>query len=250
MNNLPWADYSKKFSSRIENPCCGGMLSEKEALERSFFLAIGMSGAIATGNKTMLYFFVDTEGGDIRDARFQAYGDSAFLGACEVICELAVGKTYLEASRLTIDDIDQHVRDKKEIPSFPKNTHGHITLALYALQDAMEECTHIPLPIKNSPFRPKTDIPTLWTDSLGTNWEKLSHENQLHAIEQVLSEDVRPVISQDSGGVNVISLQGTEVTITYTGACASCMSSTGSTLSYIQSVLRTRIHPNIQIRIS
>lgn len=241
MNKMPWNLYSTNFISRIIHPCHGGRLTEKEAHEQSLFLAIGKSGSITTGNSVIFYFFVNPNGGSIQEARFQVYGDSALIGACEVISELVLGKTYQKAYVLTIQDIDQKVRDTIESPSFPKNTYGHIMLALYALQDAMGECTHIPLPVANSPFQE--------TKGLWPNWESLPHEEQLAAIEQVLTEEVRPMISQDSGGVELLSFEGKEVQIAYTGACVNCMSSTGSTLSYILGVLRSRIHPEISIRL-
>jgi NifU-like protein len=52
----------------------------------------------------------------------------------------------------------------------------------------------------------------------------------------------------DAGGVTVVNLiNDKELLISYQGACTSCYSSIGATLSYIQQVIRAKIHPDITV---
>ena len=242
---FPWELYSKKLSLRIESPFSAGAFSEKEAREKGLFLATGESGEIALGNAVQLFWLVDPEDGIIADARFLAYGDSALIGACEIISELVVGKNYLQASDLSVEDVDKHVRDTPEKEAFPRETWGHITLGLEALVETASVCQHIPLPIPPViPFSSTTsrDI----KEGGWPGWEILSSEEQKKIIEQVLDKEVRPFVARDSGGVDLIDLvEGKQVLIAYTGACLTCFSANGATLSYIQHVLRSHVHPDL-----
>ena len=69
-----------------------------------------------------LYWLVDPDDGIIVDARFQAYGQSALIGAAEIACELSVGKNYDQARRIGAELIDKQVRDRPDEPAFPKET--------------------------------------------------------------------------------------------------------------------------------
>jgi len=243
---FPWERYSKKLSARIEMPFCVGMFTEEEAKEKGLFLASGESGSLSSGNKAHLYWLVDPNDGIIVDARFQAYGDSAFLGACEIISELVVGKNYLQAHDLLPEDIDKEARDRVEKEAFPRETWGHMTLALEAVDDAALECHHIPLPLSYvEPFA-LADKKILPREDGWPGWETLTNEEQKEIIEHVLDQEVRPSIAKDAGGVDLLDVkEGRYVRIAYKGTCATCFSATGTTLSYIQHVLRTHVHPEL-----
>ncbi len=77
-------------------------------------------------------------------------------------------------------------------------------------------------------------------------WNTLSKVQQLGIIEEVIARDIRPYIELDAGGVQVLDLvQEREVLIAYQGSCTSCFSATGTTLSYIQQVLKAKVHPDL-----
>ncbi len=79
-------------------------------------------------------------------------------------------------------------------------------------------------------------------------WEELPLKKKIAVIEEVLNQDVRPYIALDAGGVEVLNLlNDKEVVIAYQGACTSCYSSVGTTLSYIQQVLRNKVHPSLSV---
>lgn len=244
---FPWYKYSKKLAGRIENPRCVGSFDKASSDERGVRLVIGNGGDQDDGNAVRLHWLVDRDDGVIIDARFTAFGQSALIGAADIACELCVGKNYDQAKRLTIEHLDKLVRDRSEIPSFPPETHPHLQLVLEAIFEAAEQCTDLPL--ASSYIAPPVPSGLEIVQGEGyPGWMDLPLQKKIAVIEMVLDEDVRPYISLDAGGVNVINLvDNNKVVITYSGTCTSCYASVGTTLSYIQQVLRAKVHKDITV---
>jgi NifU-like protein len=71
---------------------------------------------------------------------------------------------------------------------------------------------------------------------------------KLQVLEKVMDQQVRPYIALDGGGVEVINLlNDREVIISYQGNCTSCFSAVGATLSYIQQVVKAKVHPSLVV---
>lgn len=241
----PWSLYSKKLKAKIANPRSMGLFIKHEAEERDVRLATGQDGSIEDGNVVIFYWLVDKEDGTIIDVRYQIYGQSALIGAAEAASELLIGKNYDQAKRITTDLIDMQVRDKETEPAFPKETYPHLNIVLQAIDHASATCTDIPLPdLYVAPPVPH-DIGEVLEGGY-PGWKELPLRKKLVLIEEVLDRDIRPYIALDAGGVEVINLlNDREVVITYQGSCTSCYSSIGTTLSYIQQILRAKVHPEI-----
>lgn len=244
---FPWSLYSKKLRLRIETPYCGGIFTQEDADSRGMHFAEGRAGAQDEGNMVAFYWLVDGEDGVIIDARFQVYGDSALIGAAEIACELVVGKNYDQARRLSADLIDRHVQEKREdgeTVGFPKETWSHINLVVEALESAAAKCEGISLaPEYVAPPMMNHEIEV--TEGGWPGWDTLSLKQKLVVIEDVVAKEIRPYIEMDAGGIEVLNLIGNEVIIAYQGTCTSCHSATGATLSYIQHVLKAKVHPEL-----
>lgn len=243
---FPWARYSKKLSLKIATLRSAGILTEQEAEKRGVRLVTGEEGSLNDGNYLRFLWFVDKEDGGILDAKYQAFGQTALLGAAEVACELIVGKNYDQARRISADLIDKTVRDK-DYDAFPPETHAHLNLVLSAIDHAAEKCTDLPLPEAYVALPAPRDIGEVLEGGY-PGYMELPLKAKLALIEEVLDRDLRPYIALDAGGVEVINLLNhTEIVIAYTGSCTSCYSSVGTTLSYIQQVLRAKVHPDIKV---
>jgi NifU-like protein len=244
---FPWSRYSKKLNAKIDRPRCVGFFTKEQSEERTMRLAQGQEGAIEEGNLISLYWLVDPEDGMIVDARFQVYGQSALIGAAEVACELVIGKNYDQARRIGAELIDKQVRDRPDEPAFPKETSPHLNLVLGAIDNAAETCMDIPLPTSYvAPPAPR-DIGEILEGGY-PGWETFSHKQKIGLIEEVIARDVRPYIELDAGGIQVLDLlNDREVIIAYQGSCTSCFSATGTTLSYIQQVIRGKVHPSLLV---
>ena len=245
--SFPWVRYSKKLIAKIDNPRSAGSFTSEEAEARLMRLAKGRGGEVASGNAVVLYWLVDKDDGIIVDAKFQVYGQSALIGAAEATCELLVGKNYDQARRVSADLIDKQVRDRSDVPSFPKETYPHLNLVLEAIDQAAEQCTD--LPFADTYVAPPVPLDMGQVIPGGyPGWMELPLKKKIAVIEQVLDQDVRPYIALDAGGVVVLNLlNDKELVIGYQGSCTSCYSSVGTTLSYIQQVIRAKVHPHITV---
>ena len=244
---FPWARYSKKLVSKIENARSAGWFTREEAEARAMRLAEGKEGTLSDGNAVILYWLVDKDDGIIVDAKFQVFGQSVLIGAAEAACELLVGKNYDQARRISADLLDKHVRDKSDASAFPKETYPHLNLILGAIDQAAEQCTDIPFADTYVAPPMPTDIGEVVPGGY-PGWMELSLKKKIAVIEQVLDQDIRPYIALDAGGVTVLNLlNDKELVIGYQGSCTTCYSSVGTTLSYIQQVIRAKVHPDITV---
>ncbi|KAF3361921.1 Uncharacterized protein PHSC3_001478 [Chlamydiales bacterium STE3] len=242
---FPWSLYSKKLTAKIENPRAVGLFKKEDAEERGMRLAEGIEGSFENGNVVHFYWLVDKEDGIIVDAKFQVFGQSALIGAAEAAVGLLVGKNYDQALRITADLIDKEVRDKESEAAFPKETYLHLNLVLGAIENASEKCTDLPLADTYVVSPVPRDIGEI-VEGGYPGWLELPLKKKLAVIEEVLDRDIRPYIALDAGGVEILNLlNDREVIITYQGSCTSCYSSIGTTLSYIQQVLKAKVFPEI-----
>lgn len=72
---------------------------------------------------------------------------------------------------------------------------------------------------------------------------------QVEYINDVLDEFVRPGLAADGGGLLLTDLLGRVARISYQGACGSCPSAASGTLSFIEHILRTRVHPDLVVEL-
>ena len=242
---FPWSRYSKKMIAKIEKPRSAGFFTKEESEARAMRLAIGKEGGYKEGNLVWLYWLVDVDDGIIVDAKFQVYGQSALIAAAEVACELVIGKNYDQARRIGADLLDKELRDRSSQAAFPPETSFHLNLVVDALDRAAEQCMDIALPTHYAAPPAPLEIGEVLKDGY-PGWMQLDKSQQLYLIEELLTSEIRPYIELDAGGVKVVDLkESLELIIIYQGACTSCFSATGTTLSYIQQVLRAKIHPEM-----
>ena len=246
--SFPWARYSKKLRAKIEKPRNVGYFTVQDADARGVRRVEGGDGVVEEGNEVCLYWLVDLEDGVIIDAKFQAYGQSALIGAADVACDMLVGKNYDQARRMTADLMDKQLRDKSEVPAFPPETYAHLNLVLSAILEAVDQCIDIPTAESYvAPPMPSGDQSMFEGDGY-PGWDDLPQEQQVAVIEQVMDDEIRPYIALDAGGIEVVELRpGRELLVRYQGSCTSCYSSVGATLSAIQQILRAKVHPEMVV---
>lgn len=243
---FPWSCYSKKLAQKIENPRHCGQITAEGAKERGMRLVKGLEGQCIDGNAVCLYLLVDESDGVIADAKFQAFGQSALIGAAEAACELLIRKNYDQARRLTAELLDRQVRDKEGINAFPPETFPHVNLVIGAIENATEQCFDIPFAEAYVPT--PLDIDSQISDGPYPGWKELSTEQKIAVIEDVIQKDIRPYIELDAGGIEIVNLvNDRELIIAYQGACTSCYSATGSTLDAIQQILKAKVDSGILV---
>lgn len=236
-----WHEYSKKLEKRILRPRAVGTLSPKEGMR----LIIAEEGSLDMGSFVRLYLLVDNQDGVIADAKYQAFGETALIGAIEALSELLIRKTYHQAERITSDLIETHMNDKSEHRSFPQKAAGHINFVLNLIDTVVERCQDIPL--SEEYLATPLDLQNLVAGEY-PDWKALSDKEKLATIIDLVEKEVQPYIELDEGKVVIKELKDDlKVIIGYEGSCTTCYSSTGSTLSAIQAILRAKIHPELVV---
>lgn len=239
-----WELFSKKLKSKIDNPRYAGFFLAREAEIKNLRLVTGEEGSILEGQMVTLYWLLDEADGVISDAKFQVFGPTALIGAAEVATSLFIHKNYDQASRISANLIDKEVRDKKEIPSFPKACDSYLNMIISAIDNATSQCLDIP-------FAREYVATPLSMDDLPEghieNFLELSKEQKIYVISEIMEKEIQPYVELDAGGVKVVDLKGNEVVIEYDGSCTSCHASTGSTLSAIQAIIQKRVFPELTV---
>jgi len=240
-----WSLYSKKIRAKLENPKYAGFFTPHDAESKGMRLVIGREGRSEEGSLVCLYWLVDEADGIIADAKFQCFGPTSLIAAAEIASELVLRKNYDQASRISADLIDQHVRDTKNSASFPEECNAHLNFVIAAIDEAVYQCRDIPFAVSYE----QTPIAYSGENGLAgesiPGWEGFPAEQKRQIIEEVIDKEIRPYIELDAGGITVLALKEWEVLISYQGSCTSCHSATGSTLTAIQQILQTRVHPRL-----
>ncbi|PJQ09207.1 iron-sulfur cluster assembly scaffold protein [Campylobacter jejuni] len=83
-------------------------------------------------------------------------------------------------------------------------------------------------------------------------FDEMTVVGQLKAVESVLDAEIRPMLHNDGGDLEVIDIQKAEgaaidVYIRYLGACSGCSSGSGATLYAIEAILQEELSPNIRV---
>ncbi len=236
-----WGRFSKKMGEKIVSPRNAGHFSPDE--ERQMRVVEGRVGQISEAKVIALYWLVDETDGIVVDAKFQVFGSSALIALADAVCELIVGKNYDQAKRIGAELIDKKLRDKPEIAAVPEECAALINLVIEAVDVAAEKCLDIPLSTTYVSPVPQTE------GGIGyPGWLSLSHEKKLAVIEEILNVEVRPYVELDEGGIEVQELiNNKELIIAYKGACTSCFSAIGATLSTIQQIMQTKVHPDLVV---
>lgn len=233
-----WERFSKKMREKVDRLRFVGSFTPELAAEKGMRCVIGKEGRLN------LFWLVDESDGIIADAKFQAFGPVGLIAAAEIATELVLHKNYDQVSRLTADLIDQHVRDRKELPAFPKECDAYLNQVLSAIDNAVHQCLDIPFAASYDTTPIESDFGEIPGGIPG--WADFSHGQKVKIVQEVLEREISPYVELDAGGVKLIDVRESgEVLIAYEGSCTTCHSATGSTLSAIQKILRARVHPSI-----
>jgi|TARA_B110000467_G_scaffold135910_1_gene133098 Fe-S cluster biogenesis protein NfuA len=75
-----------------------------------------------------------------------------------------------------------------------------------------------------------------------------SMEEKKLIVEAMLDQGIRPALSNDGGGVDLLEIEGNVIKLHYQGACGTCPSSTTGTLSYIETFLKDTLHSDLTVK--
>lgn len=200
-----------------------GFFDEEDIDHQKFRLVEGKAGSLETGNSVVLYWSVAFDNGIINDAKFQAFGDPSLICKANEVCEKVIGNDYDMALRMYNDTE---------------------CVVCQAVSEASKQCRDIPI---EAPYVKSLMSEVDQQQGEGyPGWEDLPFAKKMAVIESVLDADVRPYIQMDGGNVEVVDfVDDKRLIIAYQGACATCFSALGSTLSYIQHIISSKVSSDI-----
>ena len=120
MKPYPWNDYSHLLTERILKPRNLGRFNENAGALQEMRVVTGR--VEAQGNILIMSLVVDETDGIVADAKFQAFGETALIGAADAACEVLLRKNYDQARRLSADLIDRKLRDLRISQLFQKRS--------------------------------------------------------------------------------------------------------------------------------
>ena len=237
----------EKFSMNFEEKATAikhrGAYYQEDASEK------GMALLEAKFKDTKLYWLVDLKEDRIFSARFFAYGGKVSLVIGETLCTMVEGLTVDEACSLLKTDVEAKLRDEPEVPAVPESKMKAFDTVEELLKTAKEQYPSAKgvaiasASIDKADFQSTTEL-----NLVAQAWLGLTKDEQKEQIEIVLDEHIRPALMNDGGNVQVLDVtDGEKVLVQYQGACGSCGSSLGATLSFMESTLRKHIYNDINV---
>jgi NifU-like protein len=257
--------FSRKVESLAANPGHRGAFFTEDASARDLALVT------AKYKDLKVYWLIDPQSDLIYDAKFFSYGGPLSVAMGEALCSLARGMNVYMACDISREEIENLLRDEPDVPATgaavgatresplqpPNNLRpgplDNLPLLLATIREAYPAAKALALAslqlkqqTQQQPSARKTPFENL--TEADEAWLKKSKEEQLAAIEAVLTSDIRPGLNMDGGDLNIMDLEnGTKLTVKYQGACGNCGSSVGATLFFIEDVLRRKIYSGMQV---
>lgn len=233
--------YSEKLAETAAQPRNRGAYYQEDANEK------GMALIEAKFKDTKLYWLIDITGDRIYSAKFFSYGGKVSLALGDALCSMVKGLTVEEACSLLGSDVERQLRDDPETPALPESKAAALTHVEELLKIVKDDYPAAKAIAVASQSIQKEDVKSAKSfDELSLAekaWLGLTKDEQIKQIELALDEKIRPALMADGGNVQVLDVvDGEKVMVQYQGACGSCGSSLGATLSFMEQTLRQNIY--------
>ena len=232
--------FSKKFDEAAAHPKYRGAYDKDDASGK------GMTLVEAKFKDTKVYLLADRVEDRVYSAKFFAYGGKVSVAIGETLCSMIKGLTVDEACSLTGVDVEACLRDEPEVPAIPESKQKAFSNVEALLKALKKEYPSAKAVAEASSSIDKSSVKAASFSELSMTeqaWFGLTKEDQITQINLVLDEKVRPALMADGGNVQVLDVvDGEKVMIQYQGACGSCGSSLGATLSFMEQALRKDIY--------
>ena len=232
--------FSKKFDDAATQPKNRGAYDKDDAGSK------GLALVEAKYKDTKVYLLVDRVEDRIYSAKFFAYGGKVSVGIGETLCSMIKGLTLEEACSLRGEDVEASLRDEPDVLAVPESKQKSFDNIGELLKVIQQEYPAAKAVAEASASINKKDIKATSFSELSMAeqaWMGLNKEDQITQINMILDEKVRPALMADGGNVQVLDVvDGEKVMIQYQGACGSCGSSLGATLSFMEQALRKDIY--------
>jgi NifU-like protein len=223
---------SAAVNARLAALRFAGELTEADAVSHGCHLITASHGAEGAPERITLSLLVD-QGGLVTSARFRSAASGDLLAAYDGMLELVVGHLLIDAKEITPRRVEALLRGSSDQPAFDLTLDAD--KPFFVLTKAVQA------------YEKPKDAPHT-ADQLP--WGDIGLFEKVRRIETVLDQHVRPALASDGGGIDLVDLQSDELIVQYHGACGSCSSSIGGTLTFIQDSLNNHLGTTLKITVS
>ena len=92
-----------------------------------------------------------------------------------------------------------------------------------------------------------TEIATAKQTSPSTTARPLTNLQKITLIQRVVDEEIRPILAEDGGDMELFDVEGDVVKVILKGACSGCASSTETLKLAIEATLKDRVLPSLTV---
>jgi NifU-like protein len=239
--------FSRKIESLAASPRHRGAFFTEDATAKDLALVT------AKYKDIKVYWLVDPQSDLIYDAKFFSYGGPVSMAMGEILSSLVRGMKVDTACETPIEEVESLLRDEPNVPATaqPMETaFANLPMLLATARESYPSAKALAL--ASLQLKQATTVdPRRGFESASeadAAWLAKPKQEQLDQIELVLNNDIRPGLNMDGGDLQVLDLEeGRKLSVRYEGACGSCGSSVGATLSFIEDTLRRQLFGGMQV---
>ena len=269
-------EYSDKVKDHFMNPRNVGVIEDANG--------VGEVGSISCGDALKLTFKVD-EHERIVDVKFQTFGCASAIASSSALTEMLKGKTLEEAEKITNEDIANYLgglpKEKmhcsvmgqealeKAIACYRgkpvEEKEGELVCECFGVTDveirraltehhlaAVEDVTNY---IKagggcgrcHDRIQELIDEATGRTPPVKEAPARMSNIQKIRLIEETLEREIKPVLKQDGGDIDLVDVEGNRVQVKLRGACSSCSASRLTLEAFVEKKLREFVLPELVV---
>jgi NifU-like protein len=159
--------------------------------------------------------------------------EGVLVCACYGVSENKIRWVAIENNLSTVEQVTSYVK-----------AGGGCSSCLAAIEDIL---TTVQQETAATSKRLATEIAVAQEKSPETAQPTLTTVQKITLIQQVLAEEVRPVLLADGGDVELYDVDGDVVQVRLVGACSSCSSSTATLKIAIEARLQERVLPTLRV---
>jgi len=270
-------EYTDKVKEHFMNPKNVGEIEDADG--------IGEVGSIACGDALKLMFNLNDEE-KIEEVKFQTFGCASAIASSSALTEILKGLTIEEAGKITNDDIAEFLgglpkekmhcsvmgRDalEKAISYYrrepEKEKEGEIVCECFGVTDV-----EIKRAVTENNLKSIEDVTAyvkagggcenchekiqeIIDSTLGNSVPEkkkipeMTNIQKIRLIEEVLENEIRPVLKKDRGNIKLIDFIGNDVIVEMRGACSNCGTSQFTIKNFVEDKLREHVSHDLNVK--
>lgn len=265
-------EYTDKVSEHFKNPRNVGAVENPDGE--------GTVGSLACGDALRLTFKLDAERKRIAEAKFQTFGCASAIASSSALTEMIIGKTIEEAEQITNQDIVDYLgelpkqkihcsvmgREALEAAIYNYRTgkvldrslDGEVVCHCFGVTEkdirkmvaermlsSAEEVTN-GLKAGGACGNCIPEIEKIIEEELKAQEPKevaasLTQLQKIRLIEDAIEREIRPVLQQDGGNLELHDVDGNRVIVRFIGACSGCAISSVTLKDVVEAKLREAV---------